>query len=101
MPIPYLFKGIVMEINKMTKRFNQASPKYDQQRRFFIPCFDDFYGAGILFLASIRNDFRSILDLDAGTGLLTKFLYERFPGDDLFLKTKKRKKCVFTFFPTT
>ena len=65
-------------ISDVVERFNGAAEKYDPQRRFFIPCFDDFYETSISFLASIRSDFRSILDLGAGTGLLTKYLYEHF-----------------------
>ena len=69
-----------MDIEKITERFNQVAEKYDEQRRFFIPCFDDYYITSISFLSNCRNDFKSILDLGAGTGLLTKYLIERFPS---------------------
>ncbi len=69
-----------MEINKIAERFNQGAALYDSQRKLFIPCFDDYYGTSISFLAKIRNDFKEILDLGAGTGLLTHYLYEQFPG---------------------
>ncbi len=68
-----------MEIEKVKDRFNLVAQKYDEQRRFFIPCFDDYYQTSISFLAKIRFDFNSILDLGAGTGLLTKFLYDKYP----------------------
>ena len=69
-----------MEIEKITERFNEIAEKYDSQRRLLIPCFDDFYGTSISFLAGYRRKFRSILDLGAGTGLLTSFLYKYYPG---------------------
>lgn len=62
----------------MTERFDIAAEKYDEQRKFFIPGFDDFYETSISFLSDCRNDFKSILDLGAGTGLLTKYLFQKF-----------------------
>lgn len=69
-----------MNIEKISERFDQAASKYDEQRRFFIPCFDDYYHTSISFLADCGNNFQSILDLGAGTGLLTKYLMEQFPN---------------------
>jgi tRNA (cmo5U34)-methyltransferase len=69
-----------MEIEKIKDRFNLVAQKYDEQRRFFIPCFDDYYQTSLSFLSKVRPDFKSILDLGAGTGLLTKYLYEKFPN---------------------
>jgi ubiquinone/menaquinone biosynthesis C-methylase UbiE len=68
-----------METEIIKDRFNLIAQKYDEQRRFFIPCFDDFYQTSISLLSTIRNDYNSILDLGAGTGLLTKYLWEHFP----------------------
>lgn len=68
-----------MEIEKIKDRFNLIAQRYDEQRRFFIPCFDDFYQTSISFLNTIRNDFETILDLGAGTGLLTQYLWKNFP----------------------
>ena len=68
-----------MEIEKITERFNEIAEKYDSQRRLLIPCFDDFYGTSTSFLASYRKSFNSVLDLGAGTGLLSSFLYKHYP----------------------
>lgn len=68
-----------MEVSAITQRFNQVAKQYDEQRRFFIPCFDDYYATSISFLASIKTDIHSVLDLGAGTGLLTHFLYQKYP----------------------
>ena len=67
-------------IEKITERFDRIALNYDKQRRFFIPCFDDYYEKSISFLSSCRNDFKLVLDLGAGTGLLTKYLYNEFPS---------------------
>jgi tRNA (cmo5U34)-methyltransferase len=67
-------------IDSIKDRFNLVAQKYDNQRRFFIPCYDDYYQTSISFLSSLKSDFNSILDLGAGTGLLTKFLYDEFPN---------------------
>ncbi len=68
-----------MGIDKIRDLFNTAALKYDEQRKLFIPCFDDYYQTGASFISEIRGDFRSVLDLGAGTGLLTKYLVEKFP----------------------
>jgi tRNA (cmo5U34)-methyltransferase len=68
-----------MEIDRIAQRFDEAANKYDSQRRFFIPCFDDFYKTSISIFSKMRSDFKSILDLGAGTGLLTRYLHEIFP----------------------
>lgn len=69
-----------MDTNKISERFDQAALKYDEQRRLFIPCFDDFYETSVSFLSECRKDFKSVLDLGAGTGLLTKYLLQKFPS---------------------
>ena len=69
-----------MNVEKIAERFSQTAKKYDEQRKLFIPCFDDYYGLSISFLKKTRNDIRKILDLGAGTGLLTKRLYDEYPN---------------------
>jgi ubiquinone/menaquinone biosynthesis C-methylase UbiE len=69
-----------MDIEQISERFNQVASDYDKQRRSFIPCFEDYYITSTSFLANCRNDFKSILDLGAGTGLLTKYLIQQFPA---------------------
>ena len=69
-----------MNREQIAERFSQIAKKYDEQRKMFIPCFDDYYGLSVSFLKKIRNDIREILDLGAGTGLLTKRLYDEYPN---------------------
>jgi tRNA (cmo5U34)-methyltransferase len=63
--------------------FDQAAADYDQLRSKFIPCFDDFYGAALSLLPrpSVCGDVRPIriLDLGAGTGLLSAMALEAIP----------------------
>jgi tRNA (cmo5U34)-methyltransferase len=68
-----------MNTEQITAQFNKIATEYDARRRTFIPCFDDFYETSISFLSYRRKDFRNILDLGAGTGLLTKYLHDKFP----------------------
>lgn len=62
-------------------QFDLISQKYDNQRRFLIPCFDAFYESAARALKenlppSRRNI--KILDLGAGTGLMTQYAYSAF-----------------------
>ena len=72
-------------IKQMAENFNQGAERYDEQRKLFIPCFDDYYGLSVSFLKKIKENIRHILDLGAGTGLLTKYLYEKYPDADYTL----------------
>jgi tRNA (cmo5U34)-methyltransferase len=74
-----------MELEKIADRFDSVAKNYDEQRRFFIPCFDDFYGTSTNFLSQIVENPKSVLDLGAGTGLLTKYLYEKYPNANYML----------------
>ena len=68
-----------MNNEQIVSRFNDAAAKYDEQRKFFIPCYDDYYGIVQSFLKSKKVMAKSVLDLGAGTGLLTKFVREILP----------------------
>ncbi|AAM05140.1 class I SAM-dependent methyltransferase [Methanosarcina acetivorans] len=65
-------------MSEIQQKFDAISKKYDEQRRKFIPCFDDFYGATVS-VASVYTENPSILDIGAGTGLLSAFLMKRYP----------------------
>ena len=69
-----------MDINKIQEQFNSVARKYDSQRRGFIPSFDDFYKSSVSLLKCYKDNFKTIVDLGAGTGLLTKELYELYPN---------------------
>jgi len=65
-------------MSEIQRKFDAISIKYDEQRRKFIPCFDDFYGTTVS-VASVDMENPGILDIGAGTGLLSAFLMERYP----------------------
>ena len=62
-----------MNAEEMKERFNATAEEYDSRRRILIPCFDDYYETMVNFLSTVIPEPKSILDLGAGTGLLSKF----------------------------
>jgi tRNA (cmo5U34)-methyltransferase len=67
-----------MDINKIKEQFNLIAQKYDDHRKCFIPCFDDFYKNSVSLLRCYKNNFRNVVDLGAGTGLLTMEIYKLY-----------------------
>ncbi|HTN97288.1 MAG TPA: class I SAM-dependent methyltransferase [Nordella sp.] len=66
--------------------FTQYAQAYDAMRRRLIPCFVEFYGAGLRLIEDWMTEaaFR-VLDLGAGTGLFSAMILERFPQASLHL----------------
>jgi tRNA (cmo5U34)-methyltransferase len=62
----------------LKEKFNQGASSYDQQRKHIIPCLEDLYRI-TTDLATVTGSQVEILDLGAGTGLLTSYLHERYP----------------------
>ena len=58
-------------------QFNLIAKEYDAKREIFIPCFQDFYQGATDFIISNYGEPNSVLDLGAGTGLLTRFWQEK------------------------
>lgn len=63
----------------LTESFASVSGAYDSQRRALIPCFDAFYASAVAQL-SFDEACPRIVDVGAGTGLLSQKILERFPG---------------------
>lgn len=61
------------------RQFNMIAKEYDANRRKFIPCFDDYYINTTAFVASNIAEPKCIVDLGAGTGLLSYFWYQHYP----------------------
>ncbi|NUU79356.1 class I SAM-dependent methyltransferase [Paenibacillus xylanilyticus] len=59
--------------------FDKVAQDYDMQRKQLIPCFNDFYGMA-LDLMECSKDNPRILDLGAGTGLLSGMLLQKYPN---------------------
>lgn len=70
---------------RIEEQFNLVAKEYDQNRRRFIPCFEDFYGKTTEFVAASISAPERILDLGAGTGLLTEFWRRHFPQSEYVL----------------
>ena len=86
---------------QIKEQFNLVAKEYDSGRRVFIPCFDDYYINTTDLIASNIRKPRKVLDLGAGTGLLTMFWYQHFPeaeyilvdiADDMLTVAKERFK---------
>jgi len=67
------------------KTFDDIAQVYDQERRALIPCFDEFYGAAVESLPFKTEENFQVLDLGAGTGLLSQFILTKFPNAQVTL----------------
>jgi len=59
--------------------FDRAARIYDRTRRQLLPCFDEFYGALLARIPFAVGDAFEVLDLGAGTGLLSAMVAAAFP----------------------
>lgn len=64
--------------NLLKNKFDNAAQNYDKDRKTIIPNFDVYYGT-LVQLADTNNENPRILDLGAGTGLLTQLIWEKHP----------------------
>ena len=60
--------------------FDKAAQDYDRARRQLVPCFDELYGTVLGLLPFERRAGVRILDLGAGTGLLSALVAEVLPN---------------------
>ena len=60
--------------------FDRAALSYDRSRPLLIPCFDDFYGTVLELIDFQRDTPLRLLDLGAGTGLLSALVCAAFPA---------------------
>jgi tRNA (cmo5U34)-methyltransferase len=59
------------------KAFDAIATEYDSLREFVIPCMQQFYTAAVWGAESVQKP--AILDIGAGTGLLSAFILQKFP----------------------
>lgn len=78
-----------MEKNKIKDAFNDGSGEYDNFRRNVIPLMDAFYNAAVELTQGFENP--KILDLGAGTGILTELLHEAYPDSEITLMDMSSK----------
>lgn len=65
--------------------FDRASRSYDRARRQLVPSFDDFYRTALDLIPFERDSAIRVLDLGAGTGLLSALIAEAYPKARLTL----------------
>src|SRR6202166_2572213 len=65
--------------------FAEHAPAYHALRRRLVPGLDDLYGTAADLLALRGGPLARVLDLGAGTGLLSAYVAERHPGVELVL----------------
>ncbi|HEX4465580.1 MAG TPA: class I SAM-dependent methyltransferase [Solirubrobacteraceae bacterium] len=73
----------------MSKRaiahFDRVAADYEATRRRVVPSYDAFYGSAIAALGLARREIRRVLDLGAGTGLLSTHVASAYPDAELTL----------------
>lgn len=72
-----------MQEEKIEKAFSQASKDYDKYRKQAIPLMDEYYNTVVELTENFTNP--KILDLGAGTGILTNLLYKIHPDSEFTL----------------
>jgi tRNA (cmo5U34)-methyltransferase len=65
--------------------FSALAGDYDSQRRRLVPCFELFYGMAARLVGLRGGMVRRVLDLGAGTGLLSAAVLDRHPGVEVVL----------------
>ena len=73
---------------KIRDAFDSIASKYDSNRKKLIPCFDELYSIPISLITLIpgkKSTRLNVLDIGAGTGLLTSFLLEKYPDSNVTL----------------
>lgn len=70
-------KGI-NKVYTLKEKFDDGAMEYDRQRIHVIPCLEDLYQV-VSDLAQSEISEPEILDLGAGTGLLTSYIFDRYP----------------------
>jgi tRNA (cmo5U34)-methyltransferase len=65
--------------------FAAHAPDYDAQRRRLLPSFELFYGTAADVVALREGPVERVLDLGAGTGLMSAAVRDRYPNAELVL----------------
>jgi tRNA (cmo5U34)-methyltransferase len=65
--------------------FAAHAADYDAQRRRLVPCFDEFYGTAVEVVGLRGGPVRRVLDLGAGTGLMSAAVLARHPEAEVVL----------------
>jgi tRNA (cmo5U34)-methyltransferase len=71
-------------MEQIKRAFDATASRYDAQRKWIIPEMDDYYSAAV-WAAECKNPRPAILDIGAGTGLLSTLMIQKFPDAKLTL----------------
>ncbi len=65
--------------------FNADAQIYDRSRRQMVPCFDELYGTAADLIPFPKDRAFDVLDLGAGTGILSQFIAAKFSQAKILL----------------
>ena len=66
-------------MSEVGRSFAASAEVYDRTRRQLVPCFDEFYRVAVELVPFPRDGVLDVVELGAGTGLLSAFLADAFP----------------------
>lgn len=69
----------------IAETFNKHAQEYDASHKRLLACFDDFYGTAVSLIPYDRDQAFTVLDLGAGTGLLSEKIVQHFPNCSITL----------------
>ncbi len=69
----------------LERLFDEIAGSYDRAHRRSVPCFEEFYGAALDLIPKERSGPFRVLDLGAGTGLLSAMVGRAFPKAEITL----------------
>ncbi len=72
-------------MDTIKKLFNEGAPSYDANRKKLIPCFDKFYSTALAIINKESQASIKVLDLGAGTGLMSYYVLKMFPNANMTL----------------
>ena len=74
--------------------FDETAQHYDEGRRTLLPCFDDFYGMVMKLLAFPPEAHIRVLDLGAGTGILSLMIAETTTSNSPGMASSEISACI-------
>lgn len=77
-------------VHGVKETFDAIASRYDSQRRWIIPDLEGFYRAAVWAVA-LPGMRPAILDIGAGTGLLSELVMEAYPGATISLMDVSEK----------